>query len=112
MEASQNENAAKFLTHVSSDFAGDKTNLDMALRKDFSFFDNIYMRYTLNNVASNAQGIFVSLNYNRSVISSRSGRTFTDRGMTVFQKVTQEMDAWLSDHNVCLEDIIGAAHRE
>lgn len=34
------------------------------------------------------------------------------RGMTVFQKVAQEMDAWLSDHNVCLEDIIGAAHRE
>lgn len=34
------------------------------------------------------------------------------RGMDVFKKVTQEIETWLADHNVGLEEIIGAAHKE
>ena len=34
------------------------------------------------------------------------------RGMDVFKKVTTEMETWLRDHDLCLEEIIGAAHRE
>ncbi|MBC2703708.1 dihydroorotate dehydrogenase [Desulfobacula sp.] len=34
------------------------------------------------------------------------------RGIDVFQKVTREMEAWLSDHHYSHEDIIGAAHKE
>jgi dihydroorotate dehydrogenase (NAD+) catalytic subunit len=34
------------------------------------------------------------------------------RGIDVFQKVTKEMEAWLLDHNLQLEDIKGAAHKE
>lgn len=34
------------------------------------------------------------------------------RGMDVFQKVTTEMDAWLFDHDLTIEDIKGAAHRD
>ena len=34
------------------------------------------------------------------------------RGIDVFDKVCNEMDQWLADHNTTREDIIGAAHRE
>ena len=34
------------------------------------------------------------------------------RGIDVFKKVTEEINTWLSDHNVSLEEIIGAAHKE
>ncbi|MCD4721938.1 MAG: dihydroorotate dehydrogenase [Desulfobacula sp.] len=34
------------------------------------------------------------------------------RGIDVFQKVTLEMESWLSDHNYSIEDIKGAAHKE
>jgi dihydroorotate dehydrogenase (NAD+) catalytic subunit len=32
------------------------------------------------------------------------------RGMDVFEKVTKEMQSWLDEHNLGLEEIIGAAH--
>lgn len=34
------------------------------------------------------------------------------RGIDVFQKITKEMDTWLSVHKLCMQDIIGAAHKE
>ena len=34
------------------------------------------------------------------------------RGIDVFKKITTEMEAWLRDHDLCMEEIIGAAHRE
>ena len=34
------------------------------------------------------------------------------RGIEVFQKIADEMDAWLSKHNLSLADIKGAAHGE
>ena len=34
------------------------------------------------------------------------------RGIDVFQKVTKEMETWLSEHDLCIEEIIGAAHKE
>ncbi|SDU53177.1 dihydroorotate dehydrogenase [Desulfobacula phenolica] len=34
------------------------------------------------------------------------------RGIDVFQKVTDEMNAWLSNRNLSIEDIKGAAHKE
>ncbi|MBI4847128.1 MAG: hypothetical protein HY808_00930 [Nitrospirae bacterium] len=84
IEAYRNENAGLFMSYVSEEFAGDAVNLDRAIRKDFSAFDNIDIRYTINNIASNDKGVFVSLNFNRTVISSRSGQTFTDKGITEF----------------------------
>jgi len=34
------------------------------------------------------------------------------RGIGVFQKIALEMETWLKGHDLCMEDIIGAAHRE
>ena len=83
--AYRNEDPNKFMAFVSEDFAGDDINLDRAVRDDFRAFDNIDLRFTLNNVSSNARGrIFVLITFNRMVISSKSGQSFTDSGMTEF----------------------------
>lgn len=84
IEAYRNEDPNRFMSFVSEDFAGDATNLDRAIRKDFGAFDNIDIRYSLNNVAAGAGRIYASLNFNRSVTSARDGRTYTDSGMTEF----------------------------
>lgn len=39
------------------------------------------------------------------------GSAVNYRGIDVFQEVADEINAWLSDHNLFLEDIKGAAHR-
>ncbi len=85
MDAYRRENAAQFMALVSDDFAADKTILDRAVRKDFLIFDNIIMRYTLNNVTSDTVGkVFVLLTYNRQVTSTKSGKTLQDNGQTQF----------------------------
>ncbi|MBI5695485.1 MAG: hypothetical protein HZC51_07080 [Nitrospirae bacterium] len=85
MAAYMAEDPAAFMAFVGADFAGDATNLDRAVRRDFSAFDNISIGFTVNNIASGPGGrSFVSISYNRQVTSSRSGRTLTDRGDTEF----------------------------
>ena len=85
INAYKNEDAMAFMSYVSDDFAGDYTILDRAIRSDFSIFDNIDLRYTLNTVTADSKGmIFVSLTFNRFVISSKTGHTFSDRGSTEF----------------------------
>jgi len=83
-EAYRREDAGKFMSYVAEDFAGDAVNLDRAIRKDFSLFDNIDMRFTINNVASGGKGIVVSINFSRSLVSSRTGKLLSDKGMTEF----------------------------
>lgn len=83
-EAYRREDAGKFMSYVAEDFAGDAVNLDRAIRKDFSLFDNIDLRFTINNVASGGKGIVVSINFSRSLISSRTGKLLSDKGITEF----------------------------
>ena len=81
--AYRGEDAARFMKLVSVDFAGDSANLDRAVRKDFSAFDNIDIRFTLNNVTLDPAGrIFASVTFSRAVTSSKSGRTLNDKGAT------------------------------
>ena len=79
------ENPAAFMALVSDDFAGDAALLDRAIRKDFTAFDQIDLRFTVSSVASGAKGrVYVSLLYNRFLISAKSGASFTDKGTTEF----------------------------
>lgn len=79
------EDPARFMVNVDPDFAGDTTLLDFAIRKDFSSFDNLDLRYTINNLATDGHGnIHVIISYNRRVTSARSGETYTDAGVTEF----------------------------
>ncbi|WP_432823904.1 hypothetical protein [Trichloromonas sp.] len=79
------EDARAFMALVDEDFAGDATVLDRGVRKDFTAFDHLDLRYTLNNVTSGSQGkIFTSISFRRQVTSTRSGQTYQDRGVTEF----------------------------
>ena len=84
IEAYESHDAKTFMTLVSEDFAGDMTNLDRAIRKDFSAFDNIDLNYTLNNITSDTRGISVSLSYSRMLTSTKTGQSLKDKGITEF----------------------------
>ncbi len=85
IEAYHSEDARAFMALVDENFAGDATVLDRGVRKDFTLFDNLDLRYTLNNVTSGTQGkVFTSISFRRQVTSTRSGQTFQDRGVTEF----------------------------
>ncbi len=85
ISAYRDENPRGFMTIINDNFAGGYMVLDRAVRKDFTAFDSLILDYTLNNVASGAQGkVFVALTYNRQVTSTRSGETLTDNGLTEF----------------------------
>ena len=85
IEAYCNEDARRFMTRVSEDFTGDDTTLDRAIRQDFTAFDNIDLRYVLGTIAVDNKGlIYVTLNFNRFLTSTRSGENLNDRGTTEF----------------------------
>lgn len=84
MAAYRDEDPAAFMSHVSEDFVADPSVLDRAIRRDFAIFDNIDLRYTLNNVASGSDGLFVAITFNRKLTSTRDGKTYTDKGVTEF----------------------------
>ncbi len=81
--AYQTENLAAFMTLVSDKFIPGSDILDSAVRRDFILFDYIKIDHFINNISQVSDGkIFVSFQYNRSVISTKTGQTFTDKGMT------------------------------
>lgn len=85
IDAYQSEDAAGFMKYVSDTFTGDEMNLDRAIRRDFNAFDGISLRYTLNNITAGTGGmVYVSISFARSVISTRDGRPYTDKGITEF----------------------------
>jgi hypothetical protein len=90
-EAYMAENPAAFMELVSEDFAGDFTILDRAIRKDFTNFDNIDLRFTLTSMATGAKGgVVVIITYNRFLFGAKSGQSYRDRGMTEFSFSLEE----------------------
>lgn len=85
VDAYRNRNATKFMAYVSDDFRGDASNLDRAVRKDFSYFDNIDLKFTVSNIVTDAKGlVYVALNFSRFLSSTKTGRSVSDRGLTEF----------------------------
>lgn len=79
------ENLQKFMGCVGENFAGDKSILERAVKRDFDALSSINLRYTLNNVSAGAQGrVFVSVTYSRMVFVNKSGATSQDTGSTEF----------------------------
>ncbi|MDD5022437.1 MAG: hypothetical protein PHR82_09975 [Endomicrobiaceae bacterium] len=82
-KAYQSENIQAFMALVSENFVPGSDILDSAVRKDFLLFDYIKIEHFINNISQVSDGkIFISFQYNRSVISTKTGETFTDKGMT------------------------------
>ena len=85
IRAYENEESNLFMTYVSSDFTGDTAVLDSAIRKDFNAFELIKINPYINNISSGASGkSYVAIQFNRTVVSSKSGQTYTDKGYTEF----------------------------
>jgi hypothetical protein len=78
------EDLARFMALVGEGFAPDQTVLERAIRKDFTLFNNIDLRYTLNNVTAASGKVFASFSYSRAVTSSLSNKTLSDRGISEF----------------------------
>lgn len=85
IEAYKNKDTKNFMDYISDDFTADADILETAIQRDFSFFNNIELRYVLKTLSADSNGkIFVTLSYNRFLISTRNGESFTDRGTTAF----------------------------
>ena len=83
IEAYENERAKDFMACVSESFAGDDTTLDRALRRDFSMFDQIDIRYAVTSIASGPKArLHAAIFYERLVIAAMSGVTYRDNGTT------------------------------
>jgi len=78
------EDPARFMALVGEDFAADPTVLDRAIRRDFTLFDNIDLRCTLNNVTAANGKIYAGFTFSRKLTSARSGQTLSDRGASEF----------------------------
>lgn len=80
----QTKNAASFMALVDDNFAGDVVNLDRAIRKDFSLFENITLSFTINNITSSQGAVYTSLTFNRSLFANRTNAVLRDSGVTDF----------------------------
>jgi hypothetical protein len=78
------EDPARLMKLVSENFAADSSVLDRAIRKDFSKFDNIDLRYTLNNVTATNEKIYAAFTFSRKLTSTKSGKTLSDKGTSEF----------------------------
>ncbi|BBA71108.1 hypothetical protein [Geobacter sulfurreducens] len=78
------EDPARFMALIGEDFAADPTVLDRAIRRDFTLFDNIDLRYTLNNVTAANGKIYVGFTFSRKLTSTRNSQTLTDKGASEF----------------------------
>lgn len=78
------EEPSRFMALVSENFAADPSVLDRAVRNDFAAFDNIDMRYTLNNVTATKGQIYAAFTFSRKLTSTRTGQTFSDSGISEF----------------------------
>ena len=80
------ENDTGFMEYVSKNFNGDYMTLARAIRNDFSIFENIRLDFIINSVnIANKGAIIVSVNFNRTIVSSKTGQLFADKGMTEFR---------------------------
>lgn len=86
VDAYTSKNVRRFMTCVSEDFAGDNTLLDRRLRRNFSRFADMEMRYTLNNVTPDSanRNISVSVTFTRSHTDIKTTKRINKTGTSSF----------------------------
>jgi hypothetical protein len=83
IRAYENEETNLFMTFVSPTFTGDEVVLNSAIRKDFNAFDLIKINFYINNISTSPDGkTYVAISYQRTVVSTKSGNTYSDNGNT------------------------------
>ncbi|WP_297211410.1 MULTISPECIES: hypothetical protein [Thermodesulfovibrio] len=85
IEAYKSRNVASFMKYVAEDYTGERTDLEWSVRKDFSNFNNIELRYSINNITIDSTGKFiqVTLNFNRTYVDIKTGKAVKDSGQSI-----------------------------
>ena len=79
-----------FMLLVSPDFVGDDLLLERAVADDFGKLDDIRIAYSIVSVSSSSGGrMFALISYDRSVVSSKDGKTYRDSGLTELTLTTE-----------------------
>lgn len=85
IEAYKSRNINSFMNYVAEDYTGERTDLEWSVRKDFSNFYNIDIRYSINNITIDSKGEFiqVALNFTRSYVEIKTGKPGKDSGQSI-----------------------------
>lgn len=85
IEAYRSRSVANFMKYVAEDYTGEKTDLEWSVRKDFSNFNNIDIRYSTNNITIDSTGKFiqVALNFTRTYVDIKTGKPSKDSGQSI-----------------------------
>jgi hypothetical protein len=76
-------NVRDFMALVSQSYTGDVDLLDREIRRQFSRFTNMSIRYSLNNVTYDGKGkIAASMNYSKGYTDVKTGKQVTRQGQT------------------------------
>ncbi len=83
IDAYESKNIHVFMSCVSEGYTGETSELNSAIRRDFSRATNISIRYTFNNVTSDGKNnAFVAVTFNRSYTDIKTGKQVTGQGET------------------------------
>jgi hypothetical protein len=77
------KNVRDFMALVSQSYTGDVDLLDREIRRQFSRFTNMSIRYSFNNVTFDGKGKMpTSVTYNKGYTDVKSGKQMTRQGQT------------------------------
>ncbi len=73
------------MKHVAEDYTGERTNLEWSIRKDFSNFNNIDLKYSINNITIDSTGKFiqVAVNFTRTYVDIKTGKPVKGSGQSI-----------------------------
>lgn len=86
VDAYTGKNARQFMSFVAENYSGDNTLLDRRIRRDFSRFVDMDIRYTFNNVTTDSrnENISVAVTFMRSYTDVKTSKRITKNGSAVF----------------------------
>lgn len=77
------KNGRDFMALVSESYTGDASQLDSTIRRQFSRFTNMSIRYTFNNVTFDGKGkLFAAVTYTKGYTDVKSGKQEKRQGQT------------------------------
>jgi hypothetical protein len=91
------KNVRDFMALVSESYTGDADLLDRTIRRQFSQFTNMSIRYTFNNLTYDGKRkIFAAVTYSKGYTDVKTGKQVSRQGQTSM--------VFTLDKNVCLLD--------
>ena len=81
--AYEGKNSRRFAELVSERYTGEPAILDTAVRRDFSVYHNLTLRYTVNNITLDDSGkAFVAITFTRDWTDTKTSKTRSETGET------------------------------